>query len=245
MNSSFAELLGLLLRLARWKAGISQDEIAELVETSQPTVSRWERGPAVPPIDKIESWFHICLAACESKVRSDIELAQATATSLTAAPFHSVPEEKLEHTKCIIRQLVSGASRPKHALIPFLTDVAAGCGERQEALSCPPSYSEVPNVLLDKDPGCHAMRVVGDSMLPLLQPGDIVVVSPQAQPFDGASVAAYLEPDGDVLRRYRALPAGEIRLEPLNPDYPVISLRPEGGRTARIWGRIIYLQREL
>ena len=63
--------------------------------------------------------------------------------------------------------------------------------------------------------------------------------------FDGCVVAAYIEPDGDVIKLYRALANGAVLLQPANPRYPSLLLEPGGEREARIWGRIVLQQREL
>ena len=245
LNSSTTELIGLLLRLVRWKAGISQDRIAELISASQPMVSRWERGAMQPPEAMVACWFQACLKAANLQDQADIKLASETAGRLLSAQPGAGQAGEVKQGWLTIRQLAGGAASLNQALLPYYADIAAGNGECQEALSGPRSYIEVPGALLEQDPGCYALRVVGDSMQPLLQPGDLVVVSPAAQPIDGAIVAAYLEPDGDVIKRYRVLPGGELRLEPLNPDYPTITLQPDGEQTVRIWGRVIFQQREL
>lgn len=39
----------------RTNAGLSQDDLAELVGVSQPTISRWEDGTMTPNTDKLRS----------------------------------------------------------------------------------------------------------------------------------------------------------------------------------------------
>jgi SOS-response transcriptional repressor LexA/DNA-binding XRE family transcriptional regulator len=139
-------------------------------------------------------------------------------------------------------------------LIPLYADIAAGLGEVQDARAAPREALEVPLQVLNADPDAYAMRVRGDSMAPLLLDGDAVIVSPAALPEDGCLVAAYVEPDGDVVKHFEwvrpAAPAAagttpEALLRPVNPSYPVIRIGGELGRTARIWGRVVLLLREL
>ena len=145
-------------------------------------------------------------------------------------------------------------------------------GELQEARDGARETLEVPRHILAADPSAYALRIRGESMSPLMQEGDAVVVSPAAEIFDGCLVAAYVEPDGDVVKRLHFLaapvergpraplpgPAGgddertlkelgarEALLLPANPAYPVIRIGGEGGREARIWGRVVLLLREL
>jgi SOS-response transcriptional repressor LexA len=82
-------------------------------------------------------------------------------------------------------------------------------------------------------------------MQPLIQAGDLVVVSPAAPLSPGCIVAADIDPDGDVLKQYIPQADGSLLLLPLNPAYPPIRAGAPGGREARIWGRIVLQQREL
>jgi SOS-response transcriptional repressor LexA len=131
------------------------------------------------------------------------------------------------------------------ALIPLYADVAAGIGEAQEQLSEPRCTLAIPRDIFRRDPQCYALRVSGDSMAPQLLDGDTVVVSPAAPLVDGCIVAAFVEPDGDVIKVYRELPGGTVLLQPANSSYRSILLAPNGGREARIWGRVVLQQREL
>jgi SOS-response transcriptional repressor LexA len=157
------------------------------------------------------------------------------------------------------------------ALVPLYADIAAGLGEEQDARSEPRDSLEVPQHILASDPSAYALRVRGDSMAPLLLEGDVVVVSPALLPEEGCLVAAYVDPDGDVVKRFEwagesasssfkaqhaALQQAtedsqrasyltpEALLKPQNPAYPVIRIGGELGRPARIWGRIVLLLRE-
>jgi len=123
--------------------------------------------------------------------------------------------------------------------------VAAGIGESQEQLSEPRCTLAIPRDIFRRDPQCYALRVSGDSMAPQLLDGDTVVVSPAAPLVDGCIVAAFVEPDGDVIKVYRELAGGAVLLQPANSSYRAILLEPNGGREARIWGRVVLQQREL
>lgn len=156
------------------------------------------------------------------------------------------------------------------ALVPLYADIAAGLGEEQEARETPRESLEVPQHILAADPAAYALRVRGDSMAPLLLEGDAVVVSPALWPEEGCLVAAYVDPDGDVVKRFTWADGGalaafrkqqavledgdaarpsyltpEALLTPENPAYPVIRIGGELGRPARIWGRVVLLLREL
>lgn len=150
--------------------------------------------------------------------------------------------------------------------VPYFAHVAAGLGELQAPRFHPRAQIPVPADVLRRDSGAYALKVSGDSMLPQLASGDIVVVSPRAPLSPGCIVAARVDPDGDVVKQYRLLPDGRVQLIPLNPAYPMITLRasldslsalaasgrplpPDAleleGAEGQLWGRVIMLLREL
>ncbi len=150
--------------------------------------------------------------------------------------------------------------------VPFFADVAAGLGEVQAPRYGPQAQIPVPADVLRRDPSAYALRVRGDSMLPLLAEGDIVVVSPRSGVFEGCIVAARVDPDGDVVKQYRRLPDGRVQLVPLNSAYPLITLRaareaisaladrgvsvpPDAlereGQEGQLWGRVVLQLRDL
>ena len=241
VSSTAARRLGLLLRVLRLRAGKDQAELAKAIGISQPTVSRWERGSSCPDLAQAELWLNAC-----AKVAGPATMAQARSAvrSVLAAEANGGEAERARIDEALWavlgeRELVSEAA------VPYFADVAAGIGEAQEQLSQPKSELCVPREVLRRDPGCYAMRVSGDSMTPQLLDGDIVIVSPAAPLVDGCTVAAYVEPDGDVVKLYRRLPGGAALLQPANPSYPTVVLTPESERHGRLWGRVVLVQREL
>jgi len=244
MISAPATRAGLLIRLMRLKAGLEQEQLARLAGVSQSTVSRWESGLLRPApkqaaalMDFVDAGSDGALAGARQALASWLNT-PADATAGTPDPVVQQIERALS--------ALAGVPPPVYdALIPYFADVAAGLGEAQEQRSLPRRWLEVPRGLYESDSGCYALRVVGDSMAPRLLAGDIVVVSPAAPLVDGCVVAAYVEPDGDVVKLYRQLPGGVVLLEPANPAYPCIKLGNGSEREARIWGRVVLQQREL
>ena len=235
----------MLLRVLRLKAGVDQGLLADKLGVSQPTISRYEKGSSAISLEHARAWAALCievlpegehilgqqaLAALEALLEADGDAARQTAAAAQARTAE--------------RALVLEVS-PALAAIPCYADVAAGIGEAQEPRSRPRARLEVPARLLERDGGCYALRVSGQSMEPLLYDGDIVVVSPAAPLADGCIVAAWVEPDGDVVKLYHPLPGGGAILQPANPAFAPVVLERDGGRGARVWGRIVFQQREL
>ncbi len=234
--------LGLLLRVLRIRAGLDQVELADLLETSQPTVSRWETGGGEPSAGQAAQW----LAACAKRSPAVIDDGLVELVDGWYAAQPGPQRERL--AACLDRAvlaLAGGDNGVYSTVVPYFADIAAGNGEVQERRCHPRRHLGVPREVYERDPDCYALRVTGNSMCPLFQDGDIVVISPRAQLIDGCIVAAYVEPDGDVVKVYREGEAGRVVLEPVNPDYPPLALEPNGGREGRIWGRVVLQQREL
>ncbi len=83
---------GALIREARSLAGLSQAELAARIGTTQPVVSRWERGTESPRLDALARLLHACgfEADLVFRRRDDVDRSQiAGALALT-------PDERLE-----------------------------------------------------------------------------------------------------------------------------------------------------
>lgn len=230
-----AQPVALLLRISRLRAGLEQGELARRLVVSQATVSRWERAQLAPTALQAQRWLEACRATAPALTAVRDYFAALTPQDVSAA---------VQAAQSALLSLVR-SEQGYDTSVPYFADVAAGVGEAQEQRSVPRRYVQVAQELLARDPGCYALRVVGDSMAPALLAGDIVVVSPAAALIDGCIVAAYIEPDGDVVKTYRELPGGAVALIPANPAYPALALGSPAGREGRIWGRVVLAQREL
>lgn len=74
----------------------------------------------------------------------------------------------------------------------------------------------------------YVLMVLGDSMLPEFEPGEVIVVEPEGLAKDGSFVVAYLpwveqEDDRYIFRQLVRHPDGWM-LKPLNPLYPNIPI---------------------
>lgn len=110
--------------------------------------------------------------------------------------------------------------------VPLINKVAAGYPREFTDLGYPAQvadeYVRCPDL---NDPDAFAARVVGDSMAPVYQEGDIVVFSPARDVNSGMDCFARLEPDHETTfkRVYFETDQGGremIRLQPINSAYP-------------------------
>lgn len=112
------------------------------------------------------------------------------------------------------------------ARIPLLSSVQAGLLTDHGDL-CFDEFVEVPGELPN---GCYALKVVGDSMSPLIDEGDVVVVDPNRWPKPGDCIVARSELENlseATVKRYYPVGFDETGREvfearPFNEMYPVM-----------------------
>jgi SOS-response transcriptional repressor LexA len=118
------------------------------------------------------------------------------------------------------------AAREAHAAPLLELGVAAGTGRELLEEPCE-AWVALPAEL---PAGRYvALRVVGDSMVPLLRSGDVVLVDLDGTAAAGL-VAVFRHPEhGYVVKRVGRTGLGGLRLESLNPAYPALVLAPGTG----------------
>lgn len=82
MSYFTAAKIGAALAKARVQAGLSQREIAVMIEKNERTVQNWERGQSSPDADEIMDWFTACemspLAAMQEMLHPELYRKQTT-----------------------------------------------------------------------------------------------------------------------------------------------------------------------
>lgn len=118
------------------------------------------------------------------------------------------------------------AQQQKFVRVPLLSSVQAGMPTEHGDV-CFDEYIEVPGELAY---GCYALRVSGDSMSPLIDEGDVVIVDPSRWPKPGDCIVARsgLENLSEVtIKRYYPVGFDDSGREifearPFNEMYPVM-----------------------
>ena len=127
--------------------------------------------------------------------------------------------------------------------IPVLWDVAGSASSDKENIA---SYIPVfPDMLSDPD-NCFAMKITDSSMLPELDPGDVVIVQRCEQPDHGDIVVACSPGKPAVCRKLVREEEG-IVLQPFNRHFDSVSYRHEEMDMLPLMfvGRVIGMHRDI
>lgn len=208
--------LGQMIRDARIKKKISQQELANRIGVTKGAVSQWETGHGAPKRSNaapLAKELGISKARLEAYLMSGLNL-------LDGPP--NGPEIPLYD----IEQLLELAS-----------ESATKKGVRAKLRGSRTLVGDI-----DTPADAVAARIADDSMAPEYLPGDIVIFSKHTPPSRNDAVVAVVDSDQVVLRCYE--PRGKSRagedvfdLVCLSPDYSTIS--SNSGRTLAVLGTVI------
>lgn len=203
--------------LAEWRKHrtLTQEEVADRLHTSKATVSRLEgdkRGLSKKWLDRLGAIYD----ATPAELLGPPEAAEATA------------EDRSNR-------------------VPLIDSVRAGnWNDVTDPYSKGDARRWIP-VLLKHGPRAFALVVDGPSMLPEYHDKDVIVVDPDVVPKPGDDVIAKQEDENTAtfkrlrIKSYDSRGRPMIELVPLNPDWPVMTLKKGG----RIVGVAVELVRSL
>jgi SOS-response transcriptional repressor LexA len=130
----------------------------------------------------------------------------------------SEPESAPAWEEGTLADVVAAAARVRHAPAVDLS-VAAGVGRE---LWDEPCDRWIPLPDGTPDGRYVALRVTGDSMVPLLHDGDTILVKLGDELVPDAVVVARVPDGGYVVKRVGGIAGSRVELASLNPDYPPI-----------------------
>ena len=141
--------------------------------------------------------------------------------------------QRIDHAPAPVRPVGAGplalmieAAREAHAAPLAELGVAAGTGRELFDEPCDTWVALPPGL----PPARYvALRIVGDSMIPLLHSGDIVLVDLDATVHAGAVAVARHPEHGCVVKRVAGVGRRAVSLVSLNPAYPPLELVPAAG----------------
>ncbi len=96
--------IGSFIKELRKEKGITQEELAEAMNTSRRTISRWETGSNMPDLDmipEIAEFFDISINELFDGKRKDTIMNEVTETVLKAAEYTNEQRKKTAKAVCI------------------------------------------------------------------------------------------------------------------------------------------------
>ena len=189
---------GDLMALYRGKAGLTQKELADRLGIQYQQVSAYERDLTFPRKGRL---IQIC------------EILNAPYAELAEAKFRSqnpgLPEEAFpyENRRRLPPIPLIGLAAAGQGLFPNLEGTAAAADD----------YLDRPDDLREEQ--VYGGRVYGDSMLPVVKPGAIVIASLEASCQNG-DLAVVVTQDGEAVIKLVYYKGEELLLRSTNPAFP-------------------------
>lgn len=242
--------LGRILREKREKLDLTLDEVASYTGFSKPYLSTIETGKVNnPPSDallkklekilKFDKGYLLYIAHKErmpADIRHEFETIDAENRKYRGL-IRSIIEHRMNVSR--IRKMVSEQDiqpdKPRKKgrrggnWIPVINKVAAGYPADFDDLGYPVGFADDYILAPDlHDPNAFAVHVVGDSMQPKYNEGDIVVFSPAADVQSGDDCfVRFQSPHECTFKRVFYDEDGRVRLQPRNEKYPPQFIKPE------------------
>jgi phage repressor protein C with HTH and peptisase S24 domain len=245
--------LGQIIRKKREQLHLTLDEVSASIGFSKPYLSTIETGKVNnPPSDELltklektlefEPGLLLHIAHMESlppDIRQEYESAEAENQKLRQF-IKNLIHKKTDPIQLDTLLVESEkASLAAGRLVPVINKVAAGYPADFNDLDYPAGvaddYVRCPDL---HDPNAFAVRVVGDSMEPKFNEGDIVVFSPAAEVHSGDDCfIRFAMPHETAFKRVFFEPNDKVRLQPRNEKYPPIIV--DGKRIDGLYRAII------
>jgi repressor LexA len=228
--------LGQIIRKKREQMHLTLDEVSAGVGFSKPYLSTIETGKVSnPPSDelltKLEKalefepglLLHIAhMASLPPDIRQEYESSEAENQKLRQFIKNLIQKKPDAVQVDTILAESEKMSLAAGRLVPVINKVAAGYPADFNDLDYPAGvaddYVRCPDL---HDTNAFAVRVVGDSMEPKFNEGDIVVFSPAAEVHSGDDCfIRFAMPHETTFKRIFFEPDDKVRLQPRNEKYP-------------------------
>ncbi len=260
--------LGQIIRERREKMGMTLDDVSNRTGYSKPYLSTIETGRVKnPPADELlvklekllefDSGLLLHIAHMEklpADVREEFEK-RAAENEFYRSVFSKLKENP---SPDLFRELMSSDKFPfaedrdhqnieklptAGKLVPVINNVTAGYPADYDDMGYPPGgaddYVRCPDL---HDANAFAVRVVGDSMEPKYQQGDIIVFSPNAEVRNGDDCFIRMtEPHETTFKQVFFENDSTIRLQPRNHKYAPTILSSD--KINGIWRAVIRYER--
>ena len=250
--------LGQIIRNKREKLGLTLDEVAAATSFSKPYLSTIETGKVKPPGDellkklekvlKFESGLLRHIAHIERMpvdIRQDYESKDAQNQRLRAI-IRDIVQRKTDPSELddIVKRdrldiSTDSAAIKSSQVVPVINNVAAGYPVDFDDMGYPAGFADdyvrCPDL---HDPNAFAVRVIGDSMEPKFQQGDIVIFSPAVEISNGDDCfVRFTLPHETTFKQVFFEPDDKVRLQPRNHKHSPLII--EGKRINGLYRAII------
>lgn len=199
------------IRRIRRSAGMTQEEFGKLAGVSSMAVSQWENGRAVPRMGAVEK-----IAASLRIAKSDIIEGEGLGA-----------DSRFTSNRIPVKGMPMGR-------VPLVGNTHAGKACLPEELDEFPEV-EVPQFLIDRDPGSYGLEVDGDCMDRVCPPGMVAVVQPGVAARSGDVVVATIDGADSIMRRMTVI-NGDLILSPEshNPDHENMYIAAQDDRQVHV-----------
>lgn len=194
-------------RNAKKPGGWSQSDLA--TELASRGMLGFNRDQWLSRIKNYESGRTTPPTLAERAIEEALELEPGWLSSVTETVRWRQPQSNVE--------FVSPTQSKTINLVPYWGIVPCGDWERPEV-----GHEELIQVSdrIEDTRGCRAVRVAGNSMLPLFTPGEVVTIRLSSDKLDGVVTLAQNQ-DGELSLKLMRYVNGTWELHSLNPDYGI------------------------
>lgn len=208
--------IGKRIREKRKAAGLTQTQVAEYFGIRAPSVSEWENKGS-PSKDKLVPLARL-LKTSVSYLLTGKEIPAANTPELDALRESG---QLIPFDQNVLPSMIGTRA------VPIISAVQAGQLKDMEVPYSPGDGFAVEFTTQRLSRWAFGLEVEGDSMLPVFQPGDRIIVDPEISPNPGDYVVARNGSNQATFKKYRLRgmdPKGEMIFElvPLNQDYPTL-----------------------
>ena len=231
------ENVGLIIKRLRQDASLTQEELAKRVGVSKQTINNYEhnrREPDLKMLYDLAAVFNVSVETFVSKAQSEPG---------PAGPFAGRTGEPLSFSPDILA-LIDKAIKdaipysPPTVMVPVVGSVRCGPGglAYQEYQGTEPADVANPKDYL-------YLRAEGDSMLPDIRPGDLVLVHIQPEVDNGDLAVVVIDGEEGTLKKFMRK-GDTVVLQSFNQQYPPRVFVGDEINTIKIAGRVVEIKRK-
>lgn len=211
------------IKALRDKEGVTQTELADILEITQTTVSNWETGGKQPRSKDLVSRICDTFSVTKQDLYGFNDGLYAKLHGLTDAPAGAI-----------------AAKASNAAFLPLRGKVHAGDPQDPENLD---GMVELPASVAANHPHAYFLEVMGDCMDKVYPEGCLILVDPDRMPSDGSIAAVSIDGTDYVMRRlHKGASSMMLSPESTNPEHKDIVITSGDGHTVSLVGTVVWYQ---